>query len=93
MYDCKQTCSSTLFLPAMLSHIWHGVAMVMALASRASSTPILDWDSHGNMTMAEISATIPNVAQLHITTMAAIGDSYSTGIGAGDMLITGRDGK
>jgi len=43
--------------------------------------------------MVERSATIPSPAQLDITTMAAIGDSYSAGIGAGDMLLTTEKGK
>lgn len=67
--------------------------VVAGLTGLASANPMFGWNSDGNVTMMERSTIIAGQADIDITTMAAVGDSYSAGIGAGDILPAPNDGK
>jgi hypothetical protein len=71
----------------MSRQLWHGFAIIAALGGHTIATPTFFTNSRGNATMVERSITGFGVAQFSsITSMAAIGDSYSAGIGAGDRM-------
>jgi hypothetical protein len=71
----------------MSRQLWHGFAIIAALGGHTMASPTFFTNSAGNATMVERSMAGFGVAQFStITRMAAIGDSYSAGIGAGDRM-------
>ncbi|KAI9372873.1 fibronectin type III domain protein [Aspergillus egyptiacus] len=77
---------------------WHGLAAAIALSTYALANPVGYWNVQGNASL--------NTNQLlageedfiasdlsFITRMAAVGDSYSVGIGAGDPLGSNEDAE
>ncbi|OGM39735.1 Fibronectin type III domain protein [Aspergillus bombycis] len=73
---------------------WHGLAVIATLGTRALANPLAHWNVLGNaslnyehLMMRDITEFDPTDLSF-ITRMAAIGDSYSAGIGAGDWLGT-----
>ncbi|KAF2429956.1 hypothetical protein EJ08DRAFT_589813 [Tothia fuscella] len=77
----------------MLSNLWRSLTLLVAFAGRDVASPVFGWNPNGNMSIAERSTVISSRAQINIRNMAAIGDSYSAGIGAGEMLPTSSNGK
>ena len=72
---------------------WHGLAAIATIGSCVIASPLAPWELRGNASMQ--SAHLMGIrdtdefdpAELsHITKLAAIGDSYSAGIGAGSRL-------
>lgn len=66
---------------------WHRLAVVTAFGAQAIANPVFFLNSQGNTTIAERSSQSLGLSHFtSITSMAAIGDSYSAGIGAGERL-------
>lgn len=81
----------------MHQQIWHGLAVIATLGSCAAANPLVSWNLWGNASMSGSQSERLMMRDTiefdptdlsFITTMAAIGDSYSAGIGAGDRLGT-----
>ncbi|KAF7164134.1 hypothetical protein CNMCM5623_008824 [Aspergillus felis] len=76
----------------MHRQLWHGLAAIATLGSCALANPLVYWDVRGNASMnyerfmARDTTDFDQSDLSFITRMAAIGDSYSAGIGAGDRL-------
>ncbi|OJI89883.1 hypothetical protein ASPTUDRAFT_79749 [Aspergillus tubingensis CBS 134.48] len=77
----------------MYTQPWHGLAAIATIGSCVIASPLAPWELRGNASMQ--SAHLMGIrdtdefdpAELsHITKLAAIGDSYSAGIGAGSRL-------
>ncbi|KAG2019298.1 hypothetical protein GB937_005212 [Aspergillus fischeri] len=81
----------------MYGQLWHGLAAIATLGSCALANPLVYWDGRGNASMnyehfmARDTADFDQSDLSFITRMAAIGDSYSTGIGAGNRIQTDAD--
>lgn len=71
---------------------WHGLAAIATLAGCALANPLGYWNVQGNASlnterlMGRDTTEFDQTDLSFITRMAAIGDSYSAGIGAGDRL-------
>jgi hypothetical protein len=72
----------------MLRQPWHYLVVTTVLIGFSLSNPLLYLESRGNATLFEL-LTLRGVKTFDpysITKLAAIGDSYSAGIGAGNRL-------
>ncbi|KAL4891313.1 fibronectin type III domain protein [Aspergillus ambiguus] len=73
---------------------WHGLVAITILGGCALANPVAYWNVHGNASLAINRLMGRDTVEFDptdlsfITRMAAIGDSYSAGIGAGDPLGT-----
>ena len=82
----------------MYRQSWHGIVAFAALWSLSFANPLRNWDRARNATMNYKQLMMRDTDEFDpedlsfITKMAAIGDSYSAGIGAGDRL-DGPGGK
>ncbi|KAJ6025713.1 hypothetical protein N7444_013392 [Penicillium canescens] len=71
---------------------WHGLAAIATLASCALANPLAYWNVVGNASLNTERLMARNTTEFDladlsfIKSMAAIGDSYSAGIGAGSRL-------
>lgn len=78
----------------MYGQLWHGLAAIATLGSCALANPLVYWDGRGNASMnykhfmERDTADFDQSDLSFITRMAAIGDSYSAGIGAGNRIQT-----
>ncbi|OGM49583.1 hypothetical protein ABOM_001752 [Aspergillus bombycis] len=76
----------------MHGQLWHGLAAIATLAGCALANPLGYWNVQGNASlnterlMGRDTTEFDQTDLSFITRMAAIGDSYSAGIGAGDRL-------
>ncbi|KAF4166807.1 hypothetical protein CNMCM6936_005969 [Aspergillus lentulus] len=81
----------------MYGQLWHGLAAIATLGSCALANPLVYWDGRGNASMnykhfmERDTADFDQSDLSFITRMAAIGDSYSAGIGAGNRIQTDAD--
>ncbi|GAT25369.1 fibronectin type III domain protein [Aspergillus luchuensis] len=72
---------------------WHGLAAIVTIGSCVIASPLAPWELRGNASMQSAhlmgirdTDDFDPVELSHITKLAAIGDSYSAGIGAGSRL-------
>jgi hypothetical protein len=76
----------------MHGQLWHGLAVIATLGSCALANPLAYWNAAGNASLNSEQLLARDTAEFDaedlsfITRMAAIGDSYSAGIGAGDSI-------
>ena len=71
----------------MSPHSIHSLTILAALAVCTAANPMFEWNSQGNVTMVERNVLDLTGPQYPIIKkLAAIGDSYSAGIGAGNKL-------
>lgn len=76
----------------MYGQLWYGLAAIATLRSCALANPLVYWDARGNASMnyqrfmARDNTDFDPSYLAYITRMAALGDSYSARIGAGDRI-------
>jgi hypothetical protein len=85
----------TVLLPVIPARLLSGLAVVLALSSHVLTHPSIHLHSrpeserhthlYGSLSLRDSTASEPDDT-VSITKMAAVGDSYSAGIGAGDVI-------